>query len=99
MTDATRHPDALRLSDTWGRQDKFEIACPTCGDSYVHPLFTEIRNETTDSYTSPAGERGSWIEIPMACEHCDFDSERLHPGFSVVIAFHKGQTFLSVLKG
>lgn len=88
----TKRPDTLLLSESTGYKNH-EIACPGCGDRYVHPLLSEMRTGI-ETYTSPAGERGSWVEIPMSCEICNPKGEE---GFSVVFAFHKGQTFLTVL--
>ena len=79
-------PAVLALS--WGEQAD-QLCCPHCGDEYVH--FDPSVEHVTDGYTCPTDERGSWIDIPMWCESGHH--------WNIVIAFHKGFTFLHVVLG
>ena len=77
----------LPLAD--GSGYPWRVLCPVCRFDYTHFAPDDVHVEATDDYTSPIGNRGSWIAVPMWCE--EGHSWRL------VIGFHKGQTFLDTV--
>ncbi len=63
------------------------IACPLCGEEYVHHEARTLIVSGGDNYEANPKVRGSVISIPMWCEnggHC----------FNVNLGFHKGFTFI-----
>jgi hypothetical protein len=86
--------DPAQWLGKWGyfRDTGRELLCPECEAreaAYVHwePAVTH----ETDGYTSPTGERGSWLDVPMRCENGHH--------FHLVLAFHKGFTFVHLVAG
>ena len=70
-----------------------ELLCPYCGQrefAYVHWQAPAIHE--TDGYTAPTGERGSWLDVPLWCE---LGGHHFH----LVIAFHKGCTYVHIVPG
>lgn len=84
------YPYIVRSHDWAGGEEtgEMKLHCPLCGHSYVH---LESPHEHDDENTCPTGERGWWIDIPAwgECGH----------RFNLVLAFHKGETFLHAVAG
>ncbi len=81
------HP-AIRPSGATGiAWPHWQLICPICGNDYVYPDEGESEWVVTDGYSSPLGNRGSWIPIPMRCEVAEHS-------WRLVIGFHKGMTFM-----
>lgn len=76
--------------DMWGAEGH-QALCPGCGTDYVHPDFSSLHIEHTDDYTSPLGNRGSWVALPMWCENCC-------ARWRIAVGFHKGFTFLGCVR-
>jgi hypothetical protein len=82
----------LRLSEGYNTSPfPTQMLCPGCATDQPYVHWDDPIVHHTDHYTCPTGERGSWIDIPMWCE------EGHH--FHLVVAFHKGFTFLRVVGG
>ncbi|WP_432945824.1 hypothetical protein ACQPXM_06605 [Kribbella sp. CA-253562] len=83
-----------------------QLLCPFCGFDYTHietvrvgarkeddPVYliavepSTARIEAAYSTEQPPSSRRSWVELIVDCEEC--------PGGSIVIAQHKGQSFVS----
>jgi hypothetical protein len=86
-------------SDEFGPNGGTELLCPDClpetvggfADSCAYVHFESPIEHITDDYSCPTGERGAWIDVPCWCEN----DHRFH----LVIAFHKGNSFVHVVAG
>ena len=73
-----------QLTESYFGRDYLHIACPKCGNDYVHEGSPEVL-KGEDSYKAWLG-RGNAIRIPFTCEH---DHE-----FDLMLGHHKGNTHL-----
>lgn len=65
---------------------------PYGDDAWMHfgkPIVRYVGDEYHED--NPMGLRGNWIEIPCQCEFC-------WKFTSIIIAFHKGRTFIQSIK-
>ena len=75
--------DKVRLLD----QDSL-LLCPNCDGAYTH---INEPHYSTEEYSCPLDTRGPWINVLCWCEDCNAH-------WDIIIAHHKGFTFLQTLE-
>jgi hypothetical protein len=97
MADRTFASPSVKIQG--GGLGEAQLLCPYCGENYVHPRLRAAYGDeayTLDSgpshrdYTSPLGNRGDWLAIPVCGESCGHI-------WRFVIGFHKGEVFLGAV--